>query len=87
GNSGSSSAVSGVNSSAIVTATAGNNTTSGLYSVEYTSVATQATTGTAANATATAAALTLTSSATSYAGDIIINGTTVTIKSGDTIEG
>ena len=87
GDSGSSTAVSGTNSAAIDTlaTAAGNNTTSGDYTVDYTSVATQATTGvsTAATSGITAA----TDSASAYAGNVSINGTTITIASGDTIQG
>ena len=87
GDSGSATSVAGVNSSAIVTAstTAGNNTTSGDYKVNYTSVATQATTeGLATSATTIDS---ITDDASSFAGSISINGTSITIESGDTIEG
>ena len=87
GNSGSTTAVSGTNSAAIDTkaTVAGNNTDSGTYTVNYTSVATVATTGIGAAATSGIAATT--DSATAYAGDLSINGTTVTIAAGDTIDG
>lgn len=86
GDSGASTAVSGTNSAAIdATATvAGNNTTSGTYTVNYTAVATQASTGLTTSTTGIAAA---TDSASAFAGDVTINGTTITIESGDTIEG
>jgi flagellin len=87
GDSGSATSVSGTNSAAIDTAltTAGNNTASGDYTVNYTAVATQATTGTTTtSATGITAA---TDSATAFAGDISVNGTTITIASGDTIQG
>jgi len=89
GDSGSSTAVSGTDSAAIVASstTAGNNTADGTYTVEYTSVATQATTGSASTATTNNLNLTSTSDASSYAGDVSINGTTISIQSGDTIEG
>ncbi len=79
GDSGSTTAVSGTNSAAIDAAetTAGNNTTSGNYTVNYTT----------GDATDAITAQTESSDASSYAGDISINGTTITIKSGDTIEG
>lgn len=87
GDSGASTAVSGQNSAAINAAltTAGNNTTSGDYIVNYTAVATQATTG--LTTTSTSGITSETASATAYAGDVSINGTTITIASGDTIEG
>lgn len=87
GDSGSSTAVSGTNSAAIdaTLTTAGNNTASGDYTVDYTAVATQATTGLATTATSSITATT--DSATAYAGDVSINGTTITIASGDTIDG
>lgn len=86
GDSGSSTAVSGANSAAInsTLTTAGNNTTSGTYKVNYTSVATQATTGLTTSTTGITAA---TNSAAAFAGDVSINGTTITIEDGDTIEG
>ncbi|SMD09808.1 flagellin [Sporomusa malonica] len=86
GNSGSATSVSGVNSSAIVATStaAGNNTTTGDYTVNYTSVATQATTGLATSTTGIAS---ITDDASAFAGDVTINGTTITIESGDTIEG
>ncbi|MDU4961063.1 MAG: flagellin [Sporomusaceae bacterium] len=87
GTSGSTTAVSGANSAAIDTAAtvAGNTTKSGNYEVNYTAVATQATTGTTATSATGIAAKT--DSASAFAGDISINGTTVTIASGDTIQG
>ncbi|MBP1763312.1 MAG: flagellin domain protein [Firmicutes bacterium] len=90
GDSGSSTAVSGTNSSAIIasTTTAGNNTEAGSYTVEYTAVATQATTG--ANITSSTGITSTTglnTDASSFAGDVSINGTTITIESGDTIQG
>ena len=86
GTSGSTTSVSGTNSAAIdTTATvAGNTTAAGTYTVNYTAVATQATTGLA---TSTTGIDSITDSATAFAGDVTINGTTVTIASGDTIEG
>jgi flagellin len=86
GDSGASTAVSGTNSAAIdaTKTVAGNNTTSGTYTVKYTAVATQASTGLSTSTTGIAAA---TDSASAFAGDITINGTTITIESGDTIEG
>jgi flagellin len=87
GDSGSATSVAGVNSSAIVASTteAGNNTTSGDYTVNYTSVATQATTeGLATSATGIDS---ITDDASSFAGSVTINGTSITIESGDTIEG
>jgi len=86
GDSGATTAVSGTNSAAINTATtvAGNNTDSGTYVVNYTAVATQATTGLATSTTGITAA---TNSASAFAGDIEINGTTITVDSDDTIEG
>lgn len=86
GDSGSSTAVSGTNSAAIVASAtvAGNNTATGTYTVNYTAVATQATTGLETSTTGIAAS---TDSASAFAGDITINGTTITIASGDTIEG
>lgn len=86
GDSGASTAVSGTNSAAIdaTKTVAGNNTTSGTYTVNYTAVATQASTGLTTSTTGIAAA---TDSASAFAGDITINGTTITIESGDTIEG
>lgn len=87
GSSGSTTAVSGTNSSAIDTAAtvAGNTTKSGTYTVNYTAVATQATTGT--TATSATGITAETDSASAFAGDITINGTTVTIAAGDTIQG
>jgi flagellin len=92
GNSGASVAVSKTSVAAIVTsASASNNTASGSYDVAYTSVATQATTGSSAYASAsilgTSAASASATVISDYAGNIEINGTTVTIESGDTIEG
>jgi flagellin len=87
GDSGSTTSVSGTNSAAINTATtvAGNSTATGTYEVKYTAVATQATTGTT---TTSATGITAeTDSASAFAGDITINGTTITIASGDTIQG
>lgn len=86
GDSGATTSVSGTNSAAINTAAtvAGNNTDSGTYVVNYTAVATQATTGLATSSTTIAAA---TDSASAFAGDIEINGTTITVDSNDTIEG
>ena len=87
GDSGSEVTVSGTNSAAIVAGdtTAGNNTTSGTYEVKYTSVATQAISG--ADNTSDTGIDAITDSADAFAGDIEINGTTVTIEQGDTIEG
>lgn len=87
GDSGSTTAVSGTNSAAIIssTTTAGNNTKTGDYVVNYTAVATQGETGkdiTSATGITTSAA-----SASAFAGSISINGTTITIENGDTIEG
>ena len=97
GNSGASVAVTEASTAGIVTgATASNNTASGSYDVAYTSVATQATTGSTANISTSGdlGATTVTTAAsanavviTSYAGDVEINGTTITIESGDTVEG
>lgn len=94
GDSGSATSVSGTNAAAIVaTATsAGNGTDSGTYDVAYISVATQATTGVSAYTTQSTIASGSAASAnataiTAYAGDISINGTTITIESGDTVEG
>ncbi|SDE48653.1 flagellin [Sporomusa acidovorans] len=92
GDSGTSTAVSGVDADAIVASStsAGNNTSSGTYDVVYTSVATQATTGASANVTSTLGSTLATASSTglsAYAGDITINGTTITIDSDDTVEG
>jgi flagellin len=86
GDSGATTSVSGTNSAAINTATtvAGNNTDSGTYVVNYTAVATQATTGLATSTTGITAA---TDSASAFAGDIEINGTTITVDSNDTIQG
>lgn len=86
GTSGSTTAVSGANSAAINTTStvAGNTTAAGTYTVNYTAIATQATTGLA---TSTTGITSITDSASAFAGDITINGTTVTIASGDTIEG
>lgn len=86
GDSGATTSVSGTNSAAINTAAtvAGNNTDSGTYVVNYTAVATQATTGLATSTTGIAAA---TDSASAFAGDIEINGTTITVDSNDTIQG
>jgi flagellin len=86
GDSGSATSVSGTNSAAInaTLTTAGNNTATGTYTVDYTSVATQATTGLTTSNTGITAS---TASATSFAGDVSINGTTITIASGDTIDG
>ncbi|WP_346356145.1 flagellin [Azotosporobacter soli] len=88
GDSGASTAVSGTNSAAIDTANtvAGNNTASGVYTVNYTSVATEATTGLATASTSgiTAATSTISSSLT---GSFSINGTTINIESSDTISG
>lgn len=87
GNSGSTTAVSGTDSASIDTSAtvAGNNTATGDYTVNYTKVATQATT---ALTTASTAGITgATADASAYAGDISINGTTITIASGDTLEG
>lgn len=88
GDSGSTTSVSGTNSSAIIASetSAGNNTASGTYTVEYTSVATQASIGSALNGNYTGIS-SQTSSATSFAGNISINGQTITVESGDTIEG
>jgi flagellin len=88
GDSGSTTAVSGTNSAAInATATvAGNNTTSGDYTVNYTQVATVATTG-VTTATATGITDSSTALASTLAGDVSINGTTITIASGDTMDG
>lgn len=85
GDSGSTTSVSGTNSASIdASATvAGNNTTTGDYTVSYTAVATQASTGLSTGGTIAAS----TDSATTYAGDVSINGTTVTIASGDTVDG
>jgi len=97
GNSGASVAVTEASTAGIVTgATASNNTASGSYDVAYTSVATQATTGSTANISTSGdlGATTVTTAAsanavviTSYAGDVEINGTTITIESGDTVKG
>ncbi len=87
GNSGSTTSVSGTNSAAIDTSktVAGNTTATGDYTVNYTKVATQATT---ALTTASTAGITgATADTSAYAGDISINGTTITIASGDTLEG
>lgn len=86
GDCGSKTAVSGTNSAAInaSSTTAGNNAKSGNYTVNYTSVATQASTGLATSTTGIAAQ---TDSASAFAGNVSINGTTITIESGDTIEG
>ncbi|WP_371378255.1 flagellin [Sporomusa aerivorans] len=91
GSSGASVAVTNASVAGIVTtATASNNTKSGSYDVVYTSIATQATTGvsgittTIDNTSAASAAATVISD---YAGDIEINGTTITIESGDTVKG
>jgi len=87
GDSGSSTAVSGTNSSAINTlaTTAGNNTASGTYDVQYTKVATQATS--ALTTTSNSGITSSSDSASAYAGDVSINGTTVTILSGDLVSG
>ncbi|MBP2636637.1 MAG: flagellin domain protein [Firmicutes bacterium] len=88
GDSGSATSVAGVNSSAVVASTteAGNNTTTGDYTVNYTSVATQASTESLGLTSATGID-SITDSATAFAGEVTINGTTITIESGDTIEG
>lgn len=83
-------AVSGTNASLINSAAtvAASTTSAGTYTVKYNSIATQATTGTATQATSNATGLTATTSdASSFAGTIEINGTSITISSGDTIQG
>ncbi|WP_094606102.1 hypothetical protein SPSIL_007720 [Sporomusa silvacetica DSM 10669] len=87
GDSGTATAVSGTDAAKIVAAStsAGNNTTSGTYTVVYNTVATQAVTG--QDATASSGITASTASAASYVGDVTINGTTISIASGDTIEG
>lgn len=66
---------------------AGTNTAAGVYDVTFTAAATQATTGTQANATANATGLaTAAASATAFAGDIQVNGKTVTISAGDSVD-
>lgn len=86
GNSGTSTSVSGTNSAAIVATEtkAGNSTTSGTYEVKYNSVATQATSGLSTSTTGISSSE---DSADAFAGDVSINGTTITISEGDTIEG
>jgi len=87
GDSGTATAVSGTDAAKIVASStsAGNNTTSGTYTVVYDTVATQAVTG--QDITASSGITASTASAASYVGDVTINGTTISIASGDAIEG
>lgn len=79
-------AVSGADSSLIESATGSNTVNAGSYTVTFTKVATEATTGSTIT-TNTSIGSKTTTLGTSYAGDIEINGTTITLDSGDTIEG
>ncbi|WP_425058935.1 B-type flagellin [Sporomusa carbonis] len=78
---------SGTNAASIDSAVAGTNTKAGVYDVTFTTAATQATVGSQANATANSTGtLTTATDVSSFAGDIQINGTTITIESGDTVD-